>query len=75
VPARGPLGLLGVLGATGGGHLGVQQCCHHPQARGHAHGQQPLPRHGGDVGHGQAQLVGQLGQQGGGVLALDEADR
>ncbi len=49
VPARGPAGLLGVLGAAGGGHLGVQQGLDHAQACGHAHGQQPLPRHGGDI--------------------------
>jgi hypothetical protein len=39
----------------------------------HAHGQQALAGRGGDVGHGHAQLVGQLGQRGG-VLVGDEAN-
>jgi hypothetical protein len=74
VASCGPVGLLGVLGATGGGHLGVQQLADHAQPDGHAHGQQSLAGGHGRIGHGQAQLVGQPIQQGG-VLALDQADR
>jgi hypothetical protein len=74
VPAGSPPGLLGVLGADLGGQLGLHQLGHHPQPDGHAHGQQPLLGAAGDVGHGQAQLVGQLGQVRG-ILAVGEADR
>jgi hypothetical protein len=74
VAACAAVGLLGVLGPTGGGHLGLQQLTDHAQTHGHAHGQQALAGSHSHIGHGQAQLIRQPVQQGG-ILALDQADR
>jgi hypothetical protein len=71
--AGGPVGVVLALGAHLGFQLGLQQLAHDSQSHRHTHGQQPLPGGGGHLGHRQAHLLGQIGQQGD-VLALHKAN-
>src|SRR6202171_3113371 len=59
---RGPRRIVLALGPARLGHFGLKHRGHHCHPGGHAHRQQPLPGHAGDVGHRQCDLLRQIGQ-------------